>query len=106
VSSPLIPCSSIGKHSIQRNDENRTLIVDNVMIKFTPTEYRLIMLLIGSQVISDTDFVQIGFRCQVGTQGRVNLDKHMDNLRSKLRLSGLNIHRVAKYGYVLLPSSE
>jgi DNA-binding winged helix-turn-helix (wHTH) protein len=47
MSSHLVTCSPIGDHHIQRNDAHRTLIVDDKMMKFTPTEYRLLIPLLN-----------------------------------------------------------
>jgi DNA-binding response OmpR family regulator len=104
--SELIICPSIGTHHIQRNDENRVVIVDHLMIRFTPTEYRLVLLLLNGQVAPDSTLMQAAFHCEISLQTRENLDKHIDKIRSKLRPSNLNVHRVAKYGYILLEALD
>ena len=58
MSSALITCPSIGKRRIQRNDEARALIVDGMLKRFTPTEYRLLVLLLEGQPIPDADLVK------------------------------------------------
>lgn len=102
----LAQCPSIGGRQISRNDICRALIIDNAIVKFTPTEYRLIALLLEGRVIADGDLIREVFACDKSHVTLKNLDRHINNIRGKLRLSGLNIHRVAKYGYVLLDSFE
>jgi DNA-binding response OmpR family regulator len=100
--SALVPCPSIGTHHIHRNDENRILVVDSLMIKFTPIEYRLLLSLLSGQVVADSNLAREALSCEMDRGVQKNLDKHIDKIRSKLRLAGLGVHRVSKYGYVLL----
>jgi hypothetical protein len=37
---------TIGNHIVKRLDDVRTLLVDNKALKFTPTEYRLLLRLL------------------------------------------------------------
>ena len=100
--SRLVLCPSIGRHHIQKSDQCRTLIVDDAMVKFTPTEYRLLVPLLCGHAMTDRDLAQAGFACDVNPQIHKSIEKHIDKIRGKLRLFELNIHRVAKYGYILL----
>ncbi len=102
MSSALVPCLSIGTHHIYRNDETRILIVDSLMIKFTPTEYRLLLSLLSGRVVTDSHLARECFSCELDQGVQKNLDKHIDKIRGKLQLAGLGVHRVSKYGYVLL----
>lgn len=101
MSSPLITCPSIGIHTIQRNDETRTLIVDNSVVQFTPTEYRLLLPLVQGQPLSDTDLAQAAFSRSIDSLVRESLDKHIDKIRGKLEPLGLSIYRLRRYGYIL-----
>lgn len=106
LSSTLISCPSIGTHYIQRNDKSRALIVDTMIISFTPTEYRLLVPLLKGQPVQDVDLMHEAYSGQVYEGLHDNLSKHIDKIRSKLCPSGINVHRVAKYGYVLLAASD
>jgi DNA-binding response OmpR family regulator len=104
--SNLVICPSIGKHHIQCNDESRVIIIDAFLLRFTPIEYQLFVLLLnGERVVFDGELVQNVFGCEMSPAIRENLDRHIDNIRSKVRAVGLNIHRVNKLGYVLLEAS-
>ena len=94
----------VGSHRVQCSDESRVLAIDSMVMKFSPIEYRLIKLLLERQPVPilDEKLMQAGFSCEMNSSARENLDKHIDKIRSKLRPSGLNIHRVTGYGYVLL----
>ena len=98
----------VGSHRVQCSDESRVVAVDAMAIKFSPIEYRLLKLLLEGQPVPvlDGKLVQVGFSCDMNSSARENLDKHIDKVRSKLRPSGLNIHRVTGYGYVLLATPD
>lgn len=104
--SNLVVCPSIGKHNIQRNDESRVIIIDAFLLRFTPIEYQLLgILLNGERVAFDGELIQKVFGCEISPAIRDNMDRHIDNIRSKVRAVGLNIHRVNKLGYILLDAS-
>ncbi len=102
MSSALVPCLSIGTHRIYRNDESRILVVDSLMMKFTPIEYRLLLSLLSGQAVADSHLAQEALMCELDRSVQKNLEKHIDKIRTKLQLVGLGVHRVSKYGYVLL----
>ena len=102
MSSSLVDSPSIGNHRIQRSDKNRALVIDALLLKFSPTEYLLLKPLLSGQAVSEHQLVQDAFSCEMSPALRENLDKHIDKIRSKLRPSGLDVRRVTKYGYILL----
>jgi len=104
--SSLISCPPIGTHTLQRNDGTRTLVVDNPVVQFTPTEYRLLLPLLQGQPLSDTELAQAAFSRGIDSLVRNSLDKHIDNIRGKLEPLGLPIYRLRRYGYVLSISSN
>ena len=97
---------SIGTRCIQRCDPSRVILIDDTLIQFTPTEYRLLAPLLQGGPVADSDLAQEAYSCQEVSLVRENLDKHFDKIRYKLRAAGLNVHRVAKYGYILLDSGD
>jgi len=97
MSSPLISCPQIGTHTLQRNDETRTLVVDNQVVQFTPTEYRLLLPLLQGQPVSDTELSQATFYRRVDSLVRQSLEKYIDNIRGKLEHLGLSVYGT-KYG--------
>jgi DNA-binding winged helix-turn-helix (wHTH) protein len=98
----LISSTPIGQHRVQRNDESRVLVVDSLLVRFTPTEYRLLIPLLEGLPVHDNDLVSEVFSCKVDSWACECLNKHIDKIRNKLRPLGLNVHRIAKYGYILL----
>lgn len=101
MSSPLISCSSIGTHTLQRNNETRTLIIDNQVVHFTPTEYRLLLPLLQGLPLSDIELAQAAFSRDIDKFVRESLDKHIDKIRGKIESLGLSIYRLRRYGFVL-----
>ena len=85
-----------------RNDENRILVIDSLMLKFTSIEYRLLLSLLSGQAVADSHLAREALMCELDRSVQKNLDKHIDKMRTKLQLAGLGVHRVSKYGYVLL----
>jgi DNA-binding response OmpR family regulator len=106
MSSDLISCPPIGNHHIQRGDEHKALIIDHKMVKFTPTEYRLLIPLLSGQLVSDANLIREAFNCDASPLARKSMEKHIDNIRGKLYPCGLTIHRITKFGYVLLEAPE
>ncbi len=100
----LVSCSSIGTHCIQRNDECRIVVIDGIVIKFTPTQYRLLVLLLEGQPVADAQLLRATLTGNINSpiSNYKVLEKHIEKIRSKLCLHGLTIHRIAKYGYLLL----
>ena len=70
----------------------------------TPTEARLLSLLVHHAVLSDEHLASLVYERPLDSQIRAALEKHVDNLRPKLRVHDYDIGRVYRYGYVLLPS--
>ena len=94
--------SSIGKHYIERNDEEKLLLVDSFVICFTPKEYLLMLLLLYGSPIADADLIQGAFSGQTVEETRIALKKHIDNICSKLIPHRLKVCRINQYGYILV----
>jgi len=97
-----IACSSIGKHQIQRDDINKYLFIDKMLIKFTNKEYRILVSFLNENVVSDTYLIQEVLQDEDTPAVHHTIDKYIDKIRWKLRPFGLNIYRITKYGYILL----
>ena len=70
----------------------------------TPTEARLLSLLMQHAVLSDEQLASLVYARPLDSHVRAALEKHVDNMRPKLHVHGYDIGRVLCYGYVLLPS--
>ena len=97
-----IQCTSytVGSHDLALNDEYRLLFIDRELLKLTPTEYQLIRCFIDGVVAQDETLVSRAIKG--APTNTVNLEKHITNLRTKIRRYGLGIYRVRDYGYVLV----
>lgn len=98
---------TIGKHNVKRLDNIRTLLVDEKAIKFTPTEYHILLHLLAGKPVSDRELVLSIFHSRIEDDlwVRETLSRHLDNMRRKLRQSRVKIaiRRIATFGYILLP---
>jgi len=99
----LLDCPNIGDHTIQRCDAQRTLIMDGGLLRFTPTEYRLLLPLLeqAEKPLPFGQLVQTAFSCAADRSTSHLLHYHVDHLCSKLRTVGLNVYHVVQYGYLL-----
>jgi hypothetical protein len=97
-------------HSISHIDALSILEVDGVAVAFTPTEYRLVMLLLQQlEKLANTSndhidlfvsFVDLLEACRLAN--RSLLAKHVYNASAKLWMAGLSIARVDGYGYCIV----
>jgi hypothetical protein len=100
----VLPFASICGHTISRCDSLRTLIIDGEMVRFTPTEYRLLIPILEDcgTPVPFRHLTMTVLEKEPDRDVRRVLDKHVDHVRSKIRPYGLNVHGVARFGYVLL----
>ena len=101
---------SIRGHSISHIDALSVLEADGVAIAFTPTEYRLVMLLLQQvEKLQNTSSEHIDLfvsfdelLAATGLANRSLLAKHIYNASAKLWTAGLSIARVDGYGYCVV----
>lgn len=91
---------------IQRNDVRTILVIDHMVIRFTPREYRIMLYLLKGEAVTDTTLIQEALSGRDDPTLRYNLDKYIDKIRGKLSPFGLSIYRIVKYGYILLATVE
>ncbi len=92
-------------NAVLSNDAARVIIINQLMITFTPTEYAVLTLLLkqpGTPVATET-LIQAAFPADSSEReiGSRLLARHITNIRPKLWETPLNIHAVNNFGYVL-----
>lgn len=99
----LILCRSIGGKEIKRDDKTRTLLVDGTsVILFTPTEYHIMLLLVMNRILTDNMLNDALFGTgEADMHTKKTLEKHIENIKSKIRFTGLAVRRIYRYGYFL-----
>ena len=99
-----LPVVVVYGHAISRLDTLRTLMIDGSLVRFTPTEYRLVIPILEGRgtPVPFRHLTTLALEREPDRDARRLLDKHIDHIRSKLRAFGLNVHGVARFGYVLL----
>jgi DNA-binding response OmpR family regulator len=77
-------------------------------IRFTPIEYTIMKYLLLERPVSDKELIADLFQSQVDMWTKDALDKHIGNLRRKLKktYTHLSILRVATFGYILVMQEE
>lgn len=92
---------------IRRNDENRVVIIGDNLAVFTPTEYRLLTVLLDGDITTDATLVAEVFHCgEMDKAMRNLLKKHIENVKGKLKTVSLDLYRVYRTGYVLMPVTD
>ena len=93
---------TIDKYKLCLHHSVRILLIGEDVIKLTPIEYKLILALLEKRIVEDTTLAQYTGNQDISIVGvRESLEKHIVNLRSKLRPCNLNIYRIRSYGYIL-----
>ena len=92
-------------NTVLSNDAARVIVVNQLMITLTPTEYAVLTLLLkqpGTPVATET-LIQAAFPADSNERevGSRLLARHITNIRPKLWETPLNIHAVNNFGYVL-----
>jgi len=88
---------------IQHSDANRLLIIDGAIVRFTPTEYSLLLRLLkqSEHHLSFAVLEQCLFLRSLDCNPRSALIRHMRRIRPKLWPFGLDILSITGYGYML-----
>ncbi len=88
---------------IQHSDANRLLIIDGAIVRFTPTEYSLLLRLLkqSERHLSFAVLEQCLFLRSLNCNPRSALIRHMRRIRPKLWPFGLDILSITGYGYML-----
>ena len=107
MSSFLICCQLSGL-TLKRNDALRLVLInDDDVVAFTPVEYRLFSILLDLGMVEDRKLIEEALTINAANKSaQKNLEKHIDNMRFKIRHTRLRICRLSKYGYVLVAASE
>lgn len=100
-------------HHIQRDEEQHAYVIDQKLITCTPTEYRVLTLLL-EQADRCVPFARLWAQCQDGPlidaaqikQARIRIIHLMSDLRIKIWVLGLDIVSVMNYGYILLSQTQ
>jgi DNA-binding response OmpR family regulator len=84
--------------------EVRVIVFGERQIRFTPIEYTIMNYLLTERPVSDKELIADIFHGDVDMWARDALDKHISNLRRKLKKTPtqLSILRVATFGYILV----
>ena len=107
----LLPGPHVEGHSIQRDEEKYAFLIDQKLITCTPTEYRVLALLL-EQAGRCVPYAQLGAQFQDEPltdaahlkQARIRIIHLMSDLRAKIWALGLDIVAVMNTGYILLSS--
>jgi DNA-binding response OmpR family regulator len=99
------PEQVVSGHRVLRSDALHMLLADDQVVRFTPTEYRLLVAILdwGDMPAPYAHLTHVALGRAPDREARRVLDKHIDHVRSKLRAIGLTLGSVPRYGIVLIP---
>jgi DNA-binding response OmpR family regulator len=106
MSSELINGLAIGMHHLSYNDEQRVVIIDQRVVKFSPMRYQALRLLLAGNVIAEEELLTTVYGENASVDSKDSLAKLIRKIRSQLLPLGITIEQVAQRGYVLLPIPE
>jgi DNA-binding response OmpR family regulator len=100
---PLVEGPEIPGHIVQHSDTYHLLILDEVVLSCTPTEYILLMRLLqqSPQYVSFEALEQAAFAHSRTPDPHRSLTRHISHLRTKVWPFGLDILCLIDYGYTL-----
>jgi DNA-binding response OmpR family regulator len=102
----LIRCLLIENMDIRYDSEHCLVIIENRILRFSPTEYKLIHLLLIHRIVTEAALLE-GLSLQHTDAAALKLiSKYMSRVRGRVKAYGLQISRVYGYGYMLLSSQE
>jgi DNA-binding response OmpR family regulator len=87
---------------IEWNESEHSLLVNNVKVSLTKTQYKLFYPLQYGWPVTYNELANIVYNYDADLQVRMMIDKHIDRIRDKLRGTGIYIYCVLGYGYLLL----
>ena len=88
---------------VKCDDESHVILINNHLLRFSPTQYHLVRLLLSATVVSDTTLSEHIFQQEAGPAEKKLISKYINKIRSRLRSHGLEICRLHGYGYTLVP---
>lgn len=100
----LVRCSLVKNMDIRYDDEHCLVIVENRILHFSPTEYKLVHLLLIHHIVTETALLDNLSLQQTDYGASKLISKYMNRVRSKVKAHGLQINRIYGYGYIILPS--
>lgn len=87
---------------VQWNTKQRTILIKDMMIRLTPTQYRLFTPLQLGKPVTYAELARLAYNCPLDENVRKTMDKQIDRIRTKLHGTGIYIYCVLRYGYMLL----
>ncbi len=95
-------CLLINGMDIKYDDNHRIVVIDNRVVPFTPTEYKIMRLLLTYVVVKEAALLAALALQDTDDAAAKLITKYVNKIRNKLIPYGMSIHRVHSYGYMLL----
>src|SRR5690348_8408323 len=99
-------CPLLQWTNIKCDDESQVLLINNHLLRFSPTQYHLVRLLLSATVVSDTTLSELVFQQEAGPAEKKLISKYINKVRSRLRSHGIEVYRLHGYRYALVSEQE
>ena len=106
MTSELISGPAVGVHILSYNDEQRVVIIDHRVVKFSPMRYQVFRLLLQGRVVAEKELLHTVYGENGSLDSKETLAKLIRKIRSQILPLGITIEQVAQRGYILLPIPE
>lgn len=99
-------CTLIDWLDVRYDDEQASVVVNNRILRFSPTEYKLMRLFFTQKTVQETmPFEALSLKATDANAQKL-LTKYINKIRHKIAASDLRIQRIHSYGYILLPAED
>ncbi len=95
-------CSLIKNMDVKYDDEHHLVIIENRILDFSPTEYKLIQCLLIHGIVSEKTLLEKPSTGYTESEASQLISKYMNRVRNKVKAFGIQISRIHDYGYILL----
>lgn len=99
-------CSLIDWLDLKYDDEQTSVVITNRILRFSPTEYKLMRLFFSHRIVQETALLEVLSLKAADINAQKLITKYINKVRSKIIVFDLRIHRIHSYGYILLPSDH
>lgn len=99
-------CTLIDWLDVRYDDEQASVVINNRILRFSPTEYKLVRLFLLHKMVQETMLFEALSLNVTDANAQKLLTKYINKIRNKIAASDLRIQRIYDYGYILLPAED
>jgi DNA-binding response OmpR family regulator len=98
-------CSLIENMDVRYDDEHAIVIVENRVLHFSPTEYKVMRVLLTQKIATREALVKALSLQSMNEAAPEQLTKYVYKVRRKVQAYGIHVSLVHDHGYMLVAAS-